>query len=277
MTTVPIGLAEQTEIKAYGHIPVGAPAPLRETLGVASRRFGSVLATVVRKDPLGHFNRAAGFGADDPITVEVLTEVRDFFREQGMSAGDFMIAPSLLPPDWAAMAATLNLTEGTRNVKLGCETAAVLAAANRGKTLDPALRVGLVEPGQALEWGTVMMTNFGSTMPAMAEMAASCVGRPDYPAYAVYEGERIIATGSIFINGDCAGGWGGTTEPEARGRGAQSALIVALAQAAQAAGCRWLVADTGAEAPGEHNPSLHNMMRAGLELMYERVTWQWRA
>jgi hypothetical protein len=38
-----------------------------------------------------------------------------------------------------------------------------------------------------------------------------------------------------------------------------------------------LVAETGAEGPGEHNASLHNMLRAGFERLYERVSWRWRA
>lgn len=122
-----------------------------------------------------------------------------------------------------------------------------------------------------------MMTTFGfTTPPAMIDMAASCVGRPNWQQYAVWEGERIIAVGSVFVHGNCADIFGGATLPEARRRGAQSALLTARVRAAQAAGCRWLVAETGAEGPGEHNASLHNMLRAGFEPLYERVTWLWR-
>lgn len=42
------------------------------------------------------------------------------------------------------------------------------------------------------------------------------------------------------------------------------------------AGCRWLVAETDAEGSGDHNTSLHNMLRTGFEPLYERVTWLWR-
>jgi GNAT superfamily N-acetyltransferase len=71
--------------------------------------------------------------------------------------------------------------------------------------------------------------------------------------------------------------FGGATLPEARGRGAQSALLTARVRAATGEGCRWLVAETGAEGPGEHNPSLHNMVRVGFEPLYERANWLWRA
>jgi ribosomal protein S18 acetylase RimI-like enzyme len=78
------------------------------------------------------------------------------------------------------------------------------------------------------------------------------------------------------VHGDTAQFVGGATVPEQRHRGAQTALIAARARAAHAAGCRWLVVETGAEAPGGHNPSLHNLRRAGFEVLYERTNWIWR-
>ncbi|WP_405587772.1 GNAT family N-acetyltransferase [Streptomyces sp. NBC_01190] len=275
-TTVPVGLAEQTEIRAYADFVTGAPAPVREELGVGSRQVGSALALAIRADPSHFFNRAGGFGAGEPITADALAEVCDFYRERGVPQGAFMVAPPLLPPDWASIAAKLNLTGGGRYAKLGCATETVLSAADGVAALGPGLRVGPVERDQATKWATVMMTTFGFALPGMIDMAASSVGRPNWRQYAVWEENRIIAVGSVFLNGDCADMFGGATLPESRGRGAQSALLTARARAARAAGCRWLVAETGAEGPGDHNTSLHNMMRAGFEPLYERTSWLWR-
>ncbi|MDX3263225.1 N-acetyltransferase [Streptomyces sp. MI02-2A] len=276
-TVVPIELAEQTEIRAYVDFVTGAPAPVWEVLGIGSLRVGTALALAIREDPSRFFNKAGGFGADGPITEDVVAQVCEFYREQGVPQGAFMVAPPLLSQDWASIAAKRNLIEGGRLAKLGCEVDALVGSADGIAALDPDLRVGPVERHHALEWATVMMTTFGFTAPFMIEMAAACVGRPNWRQYAVWEGERIIAIGSIFVNGDCADMFGGATLPQGRGRGAQSALLAARARAAQDAGCRWLVAETGAEAPGEHNTSLHNMLRAGFQPLYERVTWLWRA
>lgn len=276
-TTVPLGLAEQTEIKAYVDFVTSAPVTVRKALGIGSLHVGSALALVIREEPSRFFNRAGGFGAGEPITADVLAQVCDFYRQQGVPQGGFMIAPPLLPPDWASTAEKLHLIEGDAFVKLGCNVDAALATADTVAALDSGLRVGLVEPHHAREWATVMSTTFGfTTPPAMIDMMASCVGMPNWRQYAVWEGERIIAVGSIFLNGDCADMFGGATLPQARGRGAQSALLTARARAAQAAGCRWLVAETGAEVRGDHNTSLHNMLRLGFEPLYERVTWLWR-
>ncbi|WP_424533522.1 GNAT family N-acetyltransferase [Sphaerisporangium viridialbum] len=275
-TTVPLSLAEQTEIAAYVDFVTGAPTPVREALGIGSLSVGSALALAVREDPSHFFNRAGGFGEGEPITADVMARVCDFCRKQGVSQGAFMIAPPLLPPDWASAVAQLDLTTGRRYVKLGCDTETTLSAGDGIAPLDPGLRVGMVEPHQANEWATVMMTAFDFNTPGMVDMAASCVGKPNWRQYAVWDGERIIAVGSIFINGECADMFGGATLPEGRRRGAHSALLTARVRAAKAAGCRWLVAESGAENSGDHNTSLHNMLRTGFEPLYERVTWLWR-
>jgi hypothetical protein len=152
--------------------------------------------------------------------------VCDFYREQGVSQGSLMIAPSLLPPDWAATAAELGLAESSRFTKLGCDIESLPTAGDR-TALASGWRVGVVEAHQAREWATVMMTTFGFTSPDMIEMAASCVGKTNWRQYAVWAGERIVAVGSVFLNGECADMFGGATLPEARGRGAQSALLAA--------------------------------------------------
>lgn len=184
-TTVPPGLAELTEIMAYADFATSASTSVREALGLASSHVGSTRALAIREDPSYFFNRAGGFGGDGPITVDDLARVCDFYRERGVPQGSLMIAPPLLPPDWAATAAKLDLAESSRFAKLGCDI---------------------------------------DTLP--------------------------------------------TTD---------RALLTARVRAAEAAGCRWLVAETGVEGPGEHNPSLHNMLRVGFEPLYERANWLWRA
>ncbi|WP_405620797.1 GNAT family N-acetyltransferase [Streptomyces sp. NBC_00076] len=275
-TTVPPGLAELTEIMAYADFATSAPTSVREALGLGSLHVGSTRALAIREDPSHFFNRAGGFGVDGPITVDDLVRVCDFYRGRGVSQGSLVIAPPLLPRDWAATAASLGLAEGSRFTKLGCDIDTLRTAVDSA-ALDPGWRVGVVEAHQARECATVMMTTFGFTTPDMIEMAASCVGKANWRQYAVWAGERIVAVGSVFLNGECADMFGGATLPEARGRGAQSALLTARVRAATAEGCRWLVAETGVEGPGEHNSSLRNMVRVGFEPLYERATWLWRA
>jgi GNAT superfamily N-acetyltransferase len=122
-----------------------------------------------------------------------------------------------------------------------------------------------------------MLEVFEMPRAGLASMAASLVGRPHWHGYAVWDGEDLVAVAAMRAGREAGQFFGGATLPAFRGRGAQSALLAARARATAAAGCRWLVAETGAEAPGTHNSSLHNMLRIGFTVLYERQNWIWTA
>lgn len=272
---VPLGLAERTEIEAYTDFMMGAPASVREQLGIASLDLGHAMALLVKNDPSNFFNRVGGFSVDQPPTADDVARADAFFRAHKVVQAAFMVAPPLSGPNWHRIAESANLTPGRRFAKLVRNVKTTRSAPPELPALDPKLRIGRVSSAEADEWAAVMMSGFGFSVPGMAETAAACVGRPNWHQYAVWDEDRIVAVGSIFVDGECADMFGGATLAEARGRGAQSALLAARVLAAQEAGCRWIVAETGAEGPGEHNSSLHNMQRAGFRPLYERVTWLW--
>ena len=269
-------LAERIEIEAYAEFATGPDAALHDRLGIASRRFGSARGITVRNDSTGFWTKAGGFGADGPVTADVLAEVCEFFRTHGASTGSIAIAPDALPADWPAIGERLGLRPGERFVKLACDVDVALAGRDGVAALDPGLRVEPVEPGHAGQWARVMMTTFEMTDDGMTELAASAIGRPDWRSFAVWDGPDIVAVGSCFRHEDAADMFGGATVPSARGRGAQTALLTTRARYAAEQGCRWLIADTAADPPGGHNPSLHNLLRAGFVPLYERTEWIWQ-
>ena len=276
-TTVPLGLAEQTEIRAYSDFVAGAPAFLRESLGVGRLEIGSTTAVAVRGEPTGFFDRAGGFGSERPVDANIVAQVVAFYQEQRVASGTFMLAPSVLPPDWAAIADKFDLTEGRTVTKLGCDVGTAVSRAYDANALHEDLRVGLVEPDEAGEWAAATVSAFGWTAQRMAETAAACVGRPDWRQYAVWDGAEIIAVGGVFLNGDCAGMFGAASLPGRHRCGAHSALLAVRARAAREAGCRWLVAEAVRQAPGERDSALGDLSRIGFERLYERVDWVWHA
>lgn len=80
----------------------------------------------------------------------------------------------------------------------------------------------------------------------------------------------------LFVRGDTGHLVGAATLAEARGRGAQSALMRVRVEEARRRGCRWIGTETGAESVDSPNPSLHNMRRLGFTELYERQNWIWR-
>ncbi|MGH3166383.1 MAG: GNAT family N-acetyltransferase [Trebonia sp.] len=242
--------------------------------GAAFLRVGGGVALSVRADPAHFWTKALGFGFARPVNRHLIGQLTDFYREQDVPVATLQLAPSVIPANWDEISAAAKLSADGELAKLVCETEVAVTRAGAG--LYEGLRVGPVAPDQRAEWSTTMMGIFGMLDGYSVAMAAACVGRPGWHPYAVWAGEQIVATAAMYVNGETAQFFGGSTLPEYRGRGAQTALIAARASAARAAGCRWLVAETEPEAPGGHVTSLRNLRRVGFEVLYERTNWTWR-
>jgi GNAT superfamily N-acetyltransferase len=112
--------------------------------------------------------------------------------------------------------------------------------------------------------------------PSLAEMFAAVFESKDLLVYAARDGEEMVAVSCVLVHGESAEFSGTATLPSHRGRGAQSALLAARAEAAVAAGVEWFIVETGKPAPGRSNTSLNNLFRAGFTPLYDRRNWIWK-
>jgi GNAT superfamily N-acetyltransferase len=274
---IPPALLEQTEAKTYSDYEAAAPAAARTALGMAQLRIGGGVALAVRNDPSGFWSKTIGLGFTEPVTAGLLERVIEFYRASGMSAATLQFAPQVLPPDWTDICAKLNISDsGTAWVKLAGRISTVAGRSRAAARLADGLRVAPVPADRAREWAEATLRIFGFPAGHQAEMGAGIVGRPGWHTLTVSDGHAMVAMASLHISGSTGCLFGGATLPAARRQGAQSALIAARAEAAREAGCTWLIAETGAEEPGTHNTSLHNMVRAGMSVCYQRQNWTWR-
>jgi GNAT superfamily N-acetyltransferase len=255
------------------YVAAGRPA-----LGTREFRIGGGAALVMPGELSTVWSRVVALGFDEPVTIDLIERVLEFYREQRIAGALLQLAPQAEPARWPEICASLNLLGGRPPwVKLAGSAQAV---ADRGRAitrLAPGLRAGPVPHERAREWAAVMQQAMGRADMRPAEMAAATVGRPGWQSFAVFHGNQIVATGSLRVAGNVGHLFGGATLPAARGQGAQSALIAARAEAAREAGCDWLISEAVAEAPGEHNSSLHNLLRAGMSGRYQRPNWTWSA
>lgn len=263
--------AELPEAEVMYALESGAPATVKEELGIGTHRLAGGVVLAMRNDPAGgYWNKALGFGVSEPFTHDVARTVIDTWREHGSAVGTLQVAPASLPPDWSEVASRLGLAPGSAWVKLLRDTSTVPAASTD-------LRVGPVTPDSAKEWADVFCTGFGMPVGPLSAMLAAVVGRAGFHPLAAWDGERIVAGAMLFVTGDRAAFCGAATLEEARRRGAQSRFFVERVELARRAGCRVIAAETWAEGEGQHNPSLHNMRRAGFRDVYLRQNWVWRA
>ncbi|MBT0771642.1 hypothetical protein KIH74_22070 [Kineosporia sp. J2-2] len=257
--------SESAEAEFMYQYALAAP----ETLGVSARRLAGGVVMHMRNDPMSYWSKALGF--DQDVTPGLLDEILGFYAGCGATSAVLQFTPGLLPGGFAAEAAARGITAGTTWAKLGCEVSEVLPAGSTG------LRVGRVAPEQAGEWGETVLRAFGVPGTPLSQMVAGAVSAPGFQAFAAWDGDVMVAGGGLLVHGEVGSLHTGATLPEHRGRGAQSALIAARAEAARRAGCRWLTSETGVPEPGRGNSSLNNLRRAGLRVLYERPNWRWNA
>jgi hypothetical protein len=90
-----------------------------------------------------------------------------------------MIAPPVLPSDWAALSERFGIADaGSAIVKLSGEAHAVAEQSKAASNLDRGLRVGPVPVGRADEWGQAMRLGFGDDDPRRAQQSAPSLHNP---------------------------------------------------------------------------------------------------
>jgi GNAT superfamily N-acetyltransferase len=267
---------EKAEAETYADFEDAAPPATLAALGTVQLRIGGGTVLAMANDPSGFWSKTVGLGFDEPVSAALLRRVFEFYQEHGVSAATVQIAPEAMPVDWADICAELNISGPASSwVKLAGDMDIVAESSQAAARLDAGLRVERVPPSRAREWAEVMWTVFGLPGGPQLDMAIASVGRQGWHSFAVVDGKAIVATAALHVVSEIGHLFGAATLPEARGRGAQSALIAARAIAAREAQCALLMGETGAEGPGEHNFSLHNMLRAGLSVRYNRQNWKW--
>jgi GNAT superfamily N-acetyltransferase len=261
--------AERVEAEFMHAYVSSAAQPVTSELGIATVRIGGGVALSMRHDLTGYWSKALGFGFDEPVTEELIERVLAFYRAERTPGAVLQIAPSVLPPDWDEICAHHEIQPTSPWVKMACS----IADFRPGRSQ---LRVGPVPPADMGEWASTTLRGFGMPEEGLAQMMAASVEDSDFRPYAAWDGDDMIATANLFVEGKIGSLNSAATLPGHRNRGAQSALLAARAAAAAAAGCRWLVAETGKPAEGVSSPSMNNMLRVGLKPLYDRQNWSWR-
>jgi GNAT superfamily N-acetyltransferase len=261
-------LAEGVEAEFMYQLESMAAPSVKVELGIATTRIGGGVALSIRHDVTGFWNKALGFGFEEPVTHDLIGRVLDFYRSQGSTGTTFQIAHSVLPPDWDEIRAAFGLRPASHYVKLACRVEDFWPAESK-------LVVEPVRPEDVREWAAVTFRGFGMPEEGFTEMLAATYDHPGFHPVAAWDGDTMVATANLFVRGEVASLNSGATLREHRNRGAQSALLTMRAELAADLGCRWLVAETGMPSERRVNPSLNNMLRSGLRPLYSRRNWVW--
>jgi GNAT superfamily N-acetyltransferase len=226
------------------------------------RRFGRASATIARKAPLVEwYNRVVGLEQQD---ARALPKMLELYRAHGIRAR-FEVGPAEL---------TSALGVALAQERVGVERLeSMLWAPIDARIAPPASALTVREsPLDELDRYLELWAH-GFALPEMFWEDELAIRRawfqvPDFHRYvALAEGEPVACAG-LYAHGDVAYLCLSATLPEARGRGAQSALIARRWRDARDRGCRMVVTQTQFG-----GTSQNNMERAGMRLAYVFGVW----
>lgn len=229
--------------------------------GAYVRRVGDATAFLVTADPNPFYNNVMGMTSR---SIGHLAELGEWYARHDTvlrvdvtpQSGDDALYASL-------RAAGLGQVGFFGTLFAAPDVVAAQAASVRtGVTIEPA-EIG--EYASVYVQGLVYPPAFVATMTASVLVLAAV---PDVHLFRARSGGRTIGVGLIHVCGTTAYLAAASTLVEARGRGAQLALIVHRAEVAAALGCELVVGHAAFA-----SSSQRNLERAGLRVAYTKALW----
>ncbi len=204
-------------------------------------------------------------GMFEPVTDTALDTLETFFASRGSDT--FHEVSPLADPS------ALNLlnARGYRPCELTSVLFQPLPAPNVDLASESPIVVGGIAPTEQETWAETAVRGWGESADVrefMSSFGPTLAGAEDtYPFLGRLDGVPV-ATGSLVICNDVALLAGASTVPEARGRGAQRAVLGARLQFASSMGCTIAMM---CAAPG--SSSQRNAERSGFRIAYTRIKW----
>ena len=239
-------------------------AALEPDSGAEWTSFGGTYAMYDGKDsPL---TQTFGLGLFEAADDAILDGLEDFFRSRGcrvIHEVSPLADPTLLP---------LLVRRGYHPIELSTILFRELELLVADSATPPKLSVRSINETEFEQWSQVSARGWASDWPSedstmlnFTRVGCNCPAGRAFVAE--IEGE-MVATASLSIFGTTAILGGASTLPQARNRGAQSALLNCRLDFARKSGCQ--VAMMGA-LPG--SPSQRNAERNGFRIAYTRTKW----
>lgn len=253
---------EDVECRAFVDIVESAPEQLRRRLGLQVERRGGM--TAIRSSAVDSLllNRLFVSPAG-PVLREDLDALVQGFATSGIDRYLVHVPPPAHSEDIVRWLSACGLSAFRRHwVKFlrGIEPPA------RAFT-DLDIRRAEARDSEAYAG---ILTHAFQISEAAIPLFAGVIGRKGWHVFVACDGDLPVASAALFVHGRVANLAGAATLPSHRRRGAQGALLAARLEAARAAGCDHVCAETGVRVEGEPNGSYRNMVRVGLRPVYLR-------
>lgn len=248
---------ERVELSAMRSAFAAPPADVAHAIGLAVLDLGEGAAFSIGARPKGLlFNRVLGLEDDAR-----LAEIAEWYGSRGCTFVVSLVPGSRLEP--ALEAHGFRREQALMKFRRGVEDP---------PERETSLRVERIDEARAADYGSAVAAVFG--VPVLGRWFEALPIATGWCCFGAFDGDRLVGTAALHVAGTV--GWLGAagTLPEARGRGAQTALLSARIRAAAACGVQTLATETSDREHGEAGPSFRNVVRAGFDEAYRQQWWR---
>ena len=265
MTPGLVAELERSELRVWSAVYRGAPSEAVTACGIGICEFPPAAAMWMSKIDILACNRVMGLGLGGPPDRKTVEEIIATYERAMVPRFIVQLAPLVTVGPTITAISDLGLAPITNWVRLVRDVSSPGPSSTK-------LRVDEIGPELGAKFGEIMCAGFGFD-PALGLPLAAMVGTPGWKFYLAYLDDRPIGTALLVVDGKI--GWLGfaATLPEARGHGAQSALIARRILDARTAGCEVLSVETAEQTQAREAPSYRNILRAGFEVGYLRPNY----
>lgn len=258
-------IVEFGEAEAYADLVAAASPAYASQFGIRVHRLGSAFVFTAAAFDIPLFNRVVGLGLKEPATEALVDEAIAHFESLGVNNFAFQMSPQARPAITTQWLSARQLRAPDNWVKM-------IHTPTSPPEIQTNLQIRQIGPDQAEAFASIAANAFGMP-PVIKPWLTPLVGRAAWRIYLAFDANKPVGCGVLFIKDKI--GWLGIagTLPAARGRGAQGAIMAKRIQDAIHLGCQWIVTETGEETLPHRNPSYHNMIRTGFELVYPRPNY----
>jgi len=265
MTPGLVAELERAEARAWETFYRKAPPPGIAACGLGMRPIGSAVALWMSKVDHVAFNRVIGLGLDGPPELKTVDEIVTTYEQAMVRRFLIQLAPLVTLGPTAAAVTVRGFAPIDNWVRL-------VRDVSPPGPVPTDFRVEAIDADRAALFGETVCAGFGMGK-EIAAVVEGVVGAACWHCYLAYDGDRPVASAVMVVDDRVA--WLGfaSTLPDARGRGAQSALIARRILDARAAGCSFCAAETDEQTPERQARSYQNILRAGFEVGYLRPNY----
>jgi hypothetical protein len=260
-------VAESIELRMNEAFWSVLPADLAAKRKMVLFRVGGALVTVQPRSVSLQRNRVMGLGVKERATEGNVDQILDLFRAFRVKRFSFHHSPGAHSNLIARWLKERGFEFHHRYSKLIRDTSPLQAT-------PTTLRVMRIGKSDAEAFATVSGGVFAWPSDTIPWIAAA-VGVPGFSHFLAYDGDRAVATGLLYVDGEVGWlGWGATLTPYRR-RGAHAALIAARLKRAAELGAKWVTCATMEPQRGRPSGSYRGLLRQGFQQAYLRPIWVW--